>query len=184
MQLPKLIIIGLALLLAGRVAAQKVIVERPPVAERSSVAERSLLAERSSVDLRYTVSMEEPSSHRFHVVFRCAGVSGPVLDLKMPAWMPGYYQLLDYAGKVENFHATDGAGKELGWEKTSANNWRVGHSTGEVVTVSYDVAATKAFVAQPWLDSTRGYIAPAGVFLYVDGYFREPVTVEDRKSVV
>lgn len=155
MQLPKLTIIGLALLLAGRVVAQK-------------------------VDLRYTVSMEEPSSHRFHVVFRCAGVSGPVLDLKMPAWMPGYYQLLDYAGKVENFHATDGAGKELGWEKTSANNWRVGHSTGEVVTVSYDVAATKAFVAQPWLDSTRGYIAPAGVFLYVDGYFREPVTVEVR----
>src|SRR5882757_4644822 len=111
MQLPKPAIIGLALLLAGRGMAQKAIVERPSVAERSSaaaqsspegrssVAAQSSLAGRSSVDLHYTVSMEEPSSHRFHVVFRCADVSGPVLDLKMPAWMPGYYQLLDYAGK-------------------------------------------------------------------------------------
>ncbi len=156
MQLPKLTIIGLLLLLAGRAVAQK------------------------AVDLRYMVSMEEPSSHRFHVVFRCAGVSGPVLDLKMPAWMPGYYQLLDYAGKVENFHAKDGAGRELGWEKTTTNSWRVEHSSGAEVTVSYDIAATKAFVAQPWLDSTRGYIAPAGVFFYIDGYFREPVTVEVR----
>jgi predicted metalloprotease with PDZ domain len=180
MQLPKLTIVGLALLLAGRGLAQKGGVERSSVVERPSVVERSSVAERSPVDLHYTVSMEEPSSHRFHVVFRCSGVSGPVLDLTMPAWMPGYYQLLDYAAKVEHFHATDGAGKELGWEKTSANNWRVEHSAGAVVMVSYDVAATKAFVAQPWLDSTRGYIAPAGVFFYVDGYFREPVTVEVR----
>lgn len=180
MQLPKLAIIGLALLLAGRGMGQKAIVERSSLTGRSSGAARSSPAGRSSVDLHYTVSMEEPSSHRFHVVFRCAGISGPVLDLKMPAWMPGYYQLLDYAGKVEHFHATDGTGRELGWEKTSANNWRVEHLSGAAVTVTYDVAATKAFVAQPWLDSTRGYIAPAGVFFYIDGYFREPVTVEVR----
>jgi predicted metalloprotease with PDZ domain len=153
MQLSKLTIICLLLLLAGRVAAQQ------------------------SVDLRYTISMEDPGSHRYHIVFRCSGLRGPVLDLKMPAWMPGYYQMLDYAGKVEHFRALDGAGRELGWEKTTANAWRVEVGQG-VVTVSYDVAATKAFVAQPWLDSTRGYIAPAGVFFYVDGYLRQPVTVE------
>lgn len=158
MQLPKLAIFSLGLLLVGKPS----------------------IGANPSVDLRYTVSMEAPSSHRFHVVFRCAGVQGPVLDLKMPAWMPGYYQLLDYAGKVENFHAADGAGRELGWEKTSPNNWRVEHPAGAVVSVTYDIAATQAFVAQPWLDSTRGYIAPAGVFFYIEGYSREPVTVEVR----
>jgi predicted metalloprotease with PDZ domain len=156
MHLPKPTTIGLVLLLAGRVAAQQ------------------------PVDLHYTLSMDEPNGHRFHVVFRCKGLGGPVLDLKMPAWMPGYYQLLDYAKKVENFHAEDGAGRELGWEKTADNTWRVDNPIERTVTVAYDVAATKAFVAQPWLDSTRGYVAPAGVFLYVDGYLRQPVTVEVR----
>ena len=122
--------------------------------------------------------METHSSHKFHVIFRCSGLSDPVLDFKMPAWMPGYYQLLDYAKNVGNFHAIDGEGRELGWEKTTANAWRVEHAAGSVVTIAYDVTAMKSFVAQPWLDSTRAYIAPAGVFLYIDGYLKQPVTVE------
>ncbi|WP_431217284.1 M61 family metallopeptidase [Puia sp. P3] len=102
---------------------------------------------------------------------------GATVDLKMPAWMPGYYQLLDYAKNVQNFRAVGAAGKELGWEKISSNAWRV-ENPKTPITVNYDVVATKAFVAQPWLDSTRGYVAPAGVFLYVSGYIHEPVTVE------
>lgn len=145
-------------------------------------------AAQSGVTFSYTLSMDDPSTHRIHVVFRCAGLSGPAVDLKMPAWMPGYYQLLDYARNVEKFRAVDGTGKELGWEKTAPNTWRVENPAGprmagaggegSVIMVSYDVLATKAFVAQPWLDSTRGYVAPAGVFFYVDGYIHQPVTVE------
>jgi len=150
------------------------------------------------VTFNYTLSMDDPSSHRYHVVFRCTGLGGPAVDFKMPAWMPGYYQLLDYAKNVEKFRAVDGTGKELGWEKTTPNTWRVENpegarvaggegasagrggaaGAGSVITVSYEVLATKAFVAQPWLDSTRGYVAPAGVFFYVDGYIRQAVTVE------
>jgi predicted metalloprotease with PDZ domain len=166
MNLPRQAFFGLALLLALRTTAHPAFGDGP-IGNRGS-----------GVDLRYTISMEEPATHRFHIIFRCAGISGPVLDLKMPAWMPGFYQLLDYAGKVEKFHAVDGSGRELGWEKTTSNSWRVEHPPGTAVTVTYDIAATKSFVAQPWLDSTRGYIAPAGVFFYIDGYLQQPVTVE------
>ncbi|MBS1661170.1 MAG: M61 family metallopeptidase [Bacteroidetes bacterium] len=130
------------------------------------------------VNLHYTLSLEDPASQKMHVVFRCTGLNGPVLDFKMPVWMPGYYQILDYAKKVDNFHAIDGAGKDLGWEKTTPNTWRVENPAGKVVTISYDVKATTPFVAQPWLDSTRGYVSPAGVFMYPNGYLRQPVTLE------
>jgi predicted metalloprotease with PDZ domain len=130
--------------------------------------------------LAYTVSMEHPETHSFHVVFHCRGLSGPVLDLAMPAWMPGYYQLLNYAKKVEHFRALDGRGREIGWAKTSDNVWRVPYGAGAAVTVEYDVKATSSFVAQPWLDTSRAYLAPAGIFLYVKGYLRHPVTVELR----
>jgi predicted metalloprotease with PDZ domain len=163
MQTPQLTITGLLLLLAVSATAQ-------------------------TPTFNYTLSMDEPSSHRYHVVFHCAGLGGPAVDLKMPAWMPGYYQLLDYAKNVQNFRAVGEKGKELGWEKTSPNTWRVENPAGPGaaslatqragITVSYDVLAAKAFVAQPWLDSTRAYVAPAGVFFYVDGYIHQPVTVE------
>jgi predicted metalloprotease with PDZ domain len=130
--------------------------------------------------LAYTVSMEHPETHAFHVVLHCSGLAGPVLDLTMPAWMPGYYQLLNYAKEVEHFRALDGSGREIGWEKTTENTWRVVQGPEKVVTVEYDVKATTNFVAQPWLDTTRAYIAPAGVFVYVGGYIHHPVTVELR----
>ena len=130
--------------------------------------------------LHYTISMESPSSHIFHVTLRCTGLdeTGPTLDLKMPAWMPGYYQLLDYAKALSSFHATDNKGHELSWAKPAGNTWRVEHPAGSSITITYDILAQKAFVAQPWLDSTHAYIAPTGVFLYIDGQLRLPVTVE------
>ena len=132
------------------------------------------------IDMHYTVSMEHPEEHLYHLVFTIKGPGGPVLDLKMPAWMPGYYQLLDYGAMVQHFRATDEKGRDLGWQKIDSTTWRVEHTTGATMRVEYDVKATKAFVAQPWLDTSRAYIAPAGVFLYVKGWLAQAVTVEVR----
>jgi predicted metalloprotease with PDZ domain len=126
----------------------------------------------------FTVSMESPSDHKFHVTMRCTGLDAPTIDLQMPSWMPGYYLLLDYAKSLSDFHVTDDKGHELYWEKTTNSTWRVEHPAGASLTIAYDILAKKAFVAQPWLDSTHAYIAPTGVFLYVDGQLQQPVTVE------
>jgi len=140
----------------------------------------SALQKATQQSLHYTISMESPASHKFHVTLHCTGLNAaaPTLDLKMPAWMPGYYQLLDYAKALSDFHATDNTGHELSWAKPTNNTWRVAHPAGASLTITYDILAQKAFVAQPWLDSTHAYIAPTGVFLYIDGQLQQPVTVE------
>jgi hypothetical protein len=75
--------------------------------------------------MAYTVSMPQPPNHLFHVTLRIDGLKGEFHDLKMPAWHPGYYRLIDYAKKVSNFRAADGAGRALPWEKVTKNTWRV-----------------------------------------------------------
>jgi len=42
----------------------------------------------SAVD--FTVTMPEPASHIFHVTCRLDLPEAELLDLKMPAWMPGF----------------------------------------------------------------------------------------------
>ena len=69
------------------------------------------LAQPPAVTMAFTVSMERPTTHYFHVVFRCEGLKGPTQDFKMPAWTPGYYQIMDYARNVLNFRAEDGTGR-------------------------------------------------------------------------
>jgi len=128
--------------------------------------------------MAFTVSMEQPSTHIYHVVFRCEGLKGTAQDFKMPAWSPGYYWIFDFAKNVQNFHAEDGAGKELKWEKVSANDWKVQTSSTPVVVATYDALATSSFVANPYLGEDRGFIVGTGVFMYVAGQIAHPVTVE------
>ena len=127
--------------------------------------------------MAFTVSMPQPGTHDFHVAFRCDGLKGELLDFKMPAWMPGYYRILDYARNVSNFHAEDGAGHALPWEKITRSTWRVAAGNAPVVILNYDVYGATAFGAQNDLSETRAFIAPPGLFVYVAGRIQHPVKV-------
>lgn len=120
----------------------------------------------------FTVSMDNPASHYFRVVMHCSGFSGNTQDFKMPVWTPGYYQRLDYANNLDSFSAGN-----LAWEKLNGNTWRVNTNGASGFTLQYVIKAMRAFVATPYLDSTRGYILPAGVFLHPAGRLHQPVTV-------
>jgi hypothetical protein len=88
-------------------------------------APSALLAAPTAGTLAFTVSMPNPSNHIYHVVFRCAGLSGASQDFKMPVWAPGYYVIQNFAQNVTDFSATDINGKPLSWSKVSTNTWRV-----------------------------------------------------------
>ena len=135
------------------------------------------LGQKQEGTMAFTVSMEQPNTHYYHVAFRCEGIKGETLDFKMPAWTPGYYQIMDYARNVLNFRAEDGAGKSLGWEKTAKNTWRVKSGNAAAVVVSYDIYAFAPSVADSYLDDSRGFISPTGVFMHVAGRLAHPATV-------
>jgi len=127
--------------------------------------------------MSFTVSMERPNTHYFHIVFRCEGLKGELQDFKMPVWTPGFYQIMNYSRNVLNFRAEDGAGNPLAWEKTTKSTWRVKSAPAASVTVSYDVYAFTRFVAESYLDDSMGFISPTGVFMHVAGQIQHPVTV-------
>jgi predicted metalloprotease with PDZ domain len=135
----------------------------------------SILAQKST--LSYTVKMDNPEWHFFHVNLSCKGIKKDFIDFKMPAWTPGYYQKLDYAKNLQQFKATDVAGKELKWEKAGDNIWRV-YSKNADINLSYEIKTERPFVATPYVDETRAYILPAGVFLYIDKMINHPVEVK------
>lgn len=128
-------------------------------------------------NMAFTVSMENPAEHRFHVTLKCEGVSGENLNFKLPAWTPGYYQLLNFADNVENFSVTDENKNELPWEKSNRNTWQIKNKKSTSLVISYDVKTTRAFVATCYLDEERGYIMPAGVFMHLAGNIKQPSTI-------
>jgi predicted metalloprotease with PDZ domain len=127
--------------------------------------------------LAFTVSMPRPGTHQFHVTLRCEGLKGEMQDFVMPAWMPGFYKIMDYEKNVTNFRAAEGSGRPLPWEKVARNTWRVASGSVRMVLLDYDVFGNVSFVAQNYLDEKRAFIAPPGLFMYAQGQLRRPVTV-------
>jgi predicted metalloprotease with PDZ domain len=134
-------------------------------------------AQQSAAKMSFVVSMEQPVTHYYNVTFHCEGLKLPVVDFKMPAWTPGYYRIMNFAKNVASFAATDENGKALSWQKTNKNTWRVQAGKVNKVTVTYRVYSNNQSVADPFLDTTRAYLSPTGIFMHVAGRLREPVKI-------
>lgn len=128
--------------------------------------------------MQYTVSMPLPSSHYFHVELHAQGWNMDTVNFKMPQWMPGYYQIMNYSEALENFSAKDSKGKELRVDKLNKNSWQIIAGKNKAFNLAYDIKTTRKFVATSYLDSSHGYIVPVGIFLYVDGHINTPVSVK------
>lgn len=137
-------------------------------------------AQKNASDLHFTVSMENPAAHYFHVSFLCSNLKTDTLRVNMPAWSPGYYQLLNYAKNVERFSVVDEKGNALPWYEAMTGSWLIATNGAASITIKYDVKAVARFVAQSFLDETHGYIIPAATFLYIEGQVNRPamVTIE------
>jgi len=128
--------------------------------------------------LHYTVSMPDPANHLFHVELDCSGWAKDTIDFKMPRWMPGYYQIMEYSEEVVNFLAERKSGKTVPVAKTDKNSWRIIVDKNAPFSISYDVKADKKFVANSYLDSTHGYIVPAATFMFINEYINTPLSLE------
>lgn len=127
--------------------------------------------------VRYTVTMTDPARHIFHVELRARGDLDTIY-LKMPRWMPGYYQIMDYARSVTHLVARGEKGARIACDSIDDHTWRLSGVRNRNYTVWYDVRTKRQFVASPYIDSAHAYILPEGVFLYEDGAISRPVSVK------
>lgn len=128
--------------------------------------------------LQYTVSVTDPANHYFHVQLVYKNVQNDTVIFKMPQWMPGYYQIMNYGRSVENFEAKGADKKNLPVVKTDDHTWEVLRGKQSSFILSYDVKAEKKFVANSFVDSSHGYIIPEAIFVYIKDRINLPVSVK------
>jgi predicted metalloprotease with PDZ domain len=107
----------------------------------------------------------------------CTGLTSPLTNFKLPSWTPGYYIILDYAKNVTRFQAEGDNGTSLKWQKTTKNTWQVSTADSKTVRLDYDVFSCRVSVGEPYLDTGRAFMAPAGLFMYIEGKLDLPADV-------
>jgi len=115
-------------------------------------------------EIRYSISLEHPEQHLFHVTMEVPDVQEHV-DLQMAAW-DALYQIRDFSSHVQRVSAAVN-GENAAIEKLDKLTWRVQGSG--TVKVSYDTFWDDQGPFSSQLNAEHAFINPAMVLLYVRG---------------
>ena len=127
--------------------------------------------------IEYTVSLNAPQTQMVDIRMVIRKVAGPMLDVAMPVWRPGRYEVLDPAGGVRDVRAVTSAGRSLPVVKTDKTTWHITTGGAEEVTVTYRVYANSLGDRTRHVDDTHAFLSGATVFFHVPDRLKDPVLI-------
>ncbi len=144
-----------------------------------TAAERTAFAADEKVV--YVVSMPFPPNHLFEVEISISNyTSSPdnYIDLSLPAWRSGRYNILDFAAGVQGFFAEDESRNKLIWSKTDKDTWRVQNGPGVGYRIKYKIFANEFSIRTKGLNDECAFIDASAVFMYPEKLRFNPLEVK------
>ncbi len=90
------------------------------------------------------------------------------LELQLPAWRPGRYEMANYARNIQKFRAMDHKGNILSFLKIKKDRWRISCSDASRIIVEYNYYARQMDAGGSYLDEDLIYINFINCLLYID----------------
>ena len=125
----------------------------------------------------YAIDLTAPEHHTGKVSIAFPRTSAAYLDVKMPVWRTGRYNILPLANGVRGFAARDAAGRPLAWKKADKSTWRIQLPGATPVRVSYELYGNELGLRTRHIDDSHAYLNASAVFMYADPYRADDVTV-------
>ncbi|MBY5992765.1 M61 family metallopeptidase [Ferrimonas balearica] len=138
----------------------------------------ALLATPAWGDVAYRIHIDNPDHHSAQVQAQFPSRAAGTLEVKLPNWRTGRYQLLPLADGIRGFEALGSDGQPLAWQKTARATWAIALPKATEVTVRYQVHANELKDRSRHIDDTHAYLDASGVFMYSPQFRQEPVSVE------
>ncbi len=134
--------------------------------------------------MHYRLSADPELPHYIAVEAELAQVTpGSVIELQLPAWRPGRYELQHFAKNIQRFTVTDETGHPLPFRKITKDRWRVITKTGTTVIAKYNFYSLLPTTYQlnagsSFIDESLLYVNPVNLCLYAEGHINDPCTLD------
>jgi predicted metalloprotease with PDZ domain len=132
----------------------------------------------SFAEVAYKLKIDQAVHHLGDVSITFPKTAQSHLDIQLPDWRTGRYEILNLANGVRLFNAEDQNGKPLNWQKIDKNTWRVHFDEPTAVNVDYQVYANELGLRARHIDDSHAFIDASGFFMFSDSFRQEPVSVD------
>ncbi|GAB3992914.1 hypothetical protein GCM10028807_26850 [Spirosoma daeguense] len=133
--------------------------------------------------MHYRLSADPLLPNYIAVDAQLSAITTSEVELQLPAWRPGRYELQQFAKNIQRLELFDGDGNPLPFRKITKDRWRVQMNGGTTLIARYNYYAILPTIYQlnagsSYIDDTLLYVNPVNLCMYAEGRIDEPCTLE------
>ncbi len=128
--------------------------------------------------IHYKLYLKNPASHYIYVDLTIDNIATNTLELQLPAWRPGRYELGNFAKNIKRVDAYDENETPLSFIKLTKDLWQITTNGATKVKVTYSYFTNEINAGNCFADATQLYVNPVHLCMYVPTKMNEAHTIE------
>lgn len=128
--------------------------------------------------MKYKIYSKNRHSHFIDVECKIENIDTETVELQLPAWRPGRYELQNFAKNIQTFEVYDENNNLLNVQKTTKDRWQVRTNGAKAITAKYNYYATLINAGSSLIDENILYVNPVNLCVYAEGKINENCTLE------
>ncbi len=132
--------------------------------------------------MNYKIYSKNKSSHFIDIECSIENIQTDEIELQLPAWRPGRYELQNFAKNIQIFEVFDEKGQKLQTSKISKDRWKIQTHGAKTITAKYNYYANLVNAGSSFVDENILYVNPVNLCIYAEGYINEPCFLELQKT--
>lgn len=128
--------------------------------------------------MHYKIYSKDRASHFIDVECFIDNLTNDKVELQLPAWRPGRYELQNFAKNIQIFEVSDENGQKLSARKITKDRWVVETNGAKSLVARYNYYAQIINAGSSYVDEHTFYVNPVNLCIYAEGKIDEACTVE------
>lgn len=128
--------------------------------------------------IKYSFYQKNPASHYIYIDLFIDAVNSHSIQLQLPAWRPGRYELGNFAKNVKRLDAFNQDNVAIEFTKLTKDLWEVNTANCSSVKITYSYYAAELNAGACYVDAKQVYVNPVHTCLAVKGREMEEHRIE------
>lgn len=129
--------------------------------------------------VKFTFSLDN-ATQNYLLIRAEIPVNGDTVEVQLPSWRPGRYELGNFAKNVRNFKVLNANNKGLSFDKITKDRWSVKNIDTNSIVVEYLYYANELNAGSTYISGELLYVNPVNCCVYTDDTFKDEVQISLR----
>ena len=124
--------------------------------------------------MEYTLTYTNPHLHYLNIQCVLPQVDQPQIEVQLPSWRPGRYELGNFAKNIQKFQVKDQGGNSLPFKKLTKDRWSIQTQGATSIHFYYNYYAIDLNAGSTYISTAQLYVNPVNCCIYQVGHESDP----------